>query len=61
MKTLTRDKQNAMFLGVCSGIAKYLDTDPAVIRMLWVFGFLFAGVGLLAYIIAAIIIPSDAL
>lgn len=60
MKTLTRDKQNAMVLGVCSGIAKYLDTDPAFIRMLWIFGFLFAGVGILAYIIAAIIMPVEA-
>ena len=60
MKTLTRDKQNAMVLGVCSGIAKYLDTDPAFIRMLWIFGFHFAGVGILAYIIAAIIMPVEA-
>ena len=43
--------------GVCAGIAEYLGIDPTVIRLLWVFATLFVGAGILAYIIAAIVMP----
>ena len=59
MKRLTRDKNNALLLGVCAGMAKYLEVDIALIRLLWIFMFLFGGVGLIAYLIIAIIMPSE--
>ena len=52
---LGRDKKIA---GVCSGIADYVGVDPTVIRIAWVFFSLFAGSGILAYIIAMIIMPE---
>ena len=56
-KRLYRNEKNKVLAGVCSGIAEYLDVDPTIIRLLWIFGSLVWGAGIIAYIIAAIIIP----
>jgi len=46
--------------GVCSGFAQYLDVDVTLVRLAVVAGTLFSGgIGLLAYIAAWIIMPSD--
>ena len=58
-KILFRSKKNRMIAGVCAGIGEYLGLDPTVIRLLWVLlTFFSGGVGVLAYIIAWIIIPE---
>jgi len=46
-----------MLGGVCGGIGEYLDIDPTIIRLLWAL-FLLTGVGIIAYIIAWLIIPE---
>ncbi len=56
-KKLYKSKTDQKLDGVCAGIGEYFDVDPTVIRLLWVLAVLFAGVGILAYIVAAIIIP----
>ncbi len=56
-KKLYKSNTDKKLDGVCAGIGEYFDVDPTVIRLLWVLAVLFAGVGVLAYIIAAIIIP----
>jgi phage shock protein C len=48
-----------MLGGVCGGIAKYLDIDPVIIRILWVAFTLVVGVGLLVYVVAWILIPEE--
>lgn len=56
-KKLYRSRSNRMFGGVCGGIAEYFNIDPTIVRILFVvFGF--TGTGLLAYIIAMLIIPE---
>jgi phage shock protein C len=46
--------------GVCSGFAQYLDVDVTLVRLAVVAGTLFSGgLGLIAYIAAWIIMPSD--
>nr|MBP9884511.1 PspC domain-containing protein [Chitinophagales bacterium] len=45
--------------GVCSGIANYFDIDPTIVRVLFVFGFLVFGSGLLLYLILAIAMPEN--
>lgn len=52
--------ENKMLCGVCAGIAEYFDIDPTLVRLITVF-LLFAGVGsgLIAYIVAAVIIPEQ--
>lgn len=47
-----------MIAGVCGGLAEYINLDPTVVRLLWVL-FSFAGAGILAYIVAAIIMPVE--
>jgi phage shock protein PspC (stress-responsive transcriptional regulator) len=58
MKRLTKSN-NKMICGVCGGIGEYLGIDPTVVRLLWVLLSVLGGAGLLAYIIAAIIIPEE--
>lgn len=56
-KRLYRSNNNKILLGICGGIGEYLNVDPVVIRLLWVIFCCMGGSGVLAYIIAAIIIP----
>ncbi len=58
-KKLTKSATERMICGVCGGIAEYIGTDPTLVRILWVIFSLMGGSGLLAYIIAAIIIPEE--
>jgi phage shock protein C len=59
-KRLYRSKKERMIAGVCGGIAEYFDMDPTLIRLLWVLITIFTGfaAGVLAYIIAWIIVPE---
>ncbi|MBQ7469516.1 MAG: PspC domain-containing protein [Pseudobutyrivibrio sp.] len=50
---------NKKICGVCGGIGEYLGVDPTFIRLLWIIFACVAGSGLLAYIIAAIIMDDD--
>jgi len=56
-KKLYRVNDGKMVAGVCGGIAEYFQIDPPIIRIAWVFLSLFGGCGVLAYIIALIIMP----
>ena len=58
MKRLYRSNTDRMIAGVCGGIGEYFNIDPVVIRLLWVVFCCLGGSGIIAYIIAAIIIPS---
>lgn len=57
-KKLYRSRENAMLAGVCGGIGEYFDIDPTLVRLAWVVLGFCGGVGIWAYIIAAIIIPQ---
>ena len=58
-KKLYRKTTDRMLLGVCAGIADYFRIDVTVIRLAWIILCCFAGTGILAYILAAIIIPEE--
>lgn len=58
MKRLYKIEEGKKIAGVCGGIAEYLNIDPTVIRLLWVFLVLFVGAGVFAYIIAALVMPN---
>ena len=58
MKRLYKIESGRKIAGVCGGIAEYLNMDPSVIRLLWVILSLFFGSGIIAYIIAAFILPN---
>lgn len=57
-KRLYRIERGKKLAGVCGGIGEYLNIDPTVIRLLWIFLTLFFGSGVLAYIIAVFIMPT---
>lgn len=59
VKRLYRSGNDRILGGVCGGIADYFQVDPVVIRLLWVAFTLVYGAGLLAYIIAWIIVPRN--
>ena len=59
MKKLCKSKDNKMICGVCAGIANYFNVDPTLVRLGFVAFVLIAGTGLLAYILAAIIMPEE--
>ena len=56
-KKLYKSRDNKKIDGVCAGVGEYFDIDPTLVRLAWVFVTLFAGAGLIAYIIAALVIP----
>ena len=58
-KRLYRSETQKMIWGVCGGIAEYFKLDPTLIRLGWVILTLCGGAGILAYILAAIIIPTE--
>lgn len=56
-KKLYRIDEGKIIAGVCGGIAEYFGIDVTVVRLGWVLLSIFAGCGILAYIIALIIMP----
>ena len=56
-KKLYRVEDSKMLAGVCGGVAEYFNIDPTIVRVLWVAASLFAGGGVILYIIMAIIVP----
>lgn len=54
-KKLYKSSTDRKIDGVCAGIAEYFNIDPTLVRLLWVLATCFVGSGVLAYIIAAIV------
>jgi phage shock protein C len=55
---LYRSRTDRMLFGVCGGLGKYLGIDPTIIRIIFVL-LAFCGVGILAYIVMAFIVPLE--
>ena len=58
MKKLYRSKTDKKRCGVCGGIAEYFEMDSTLVRLAWVLFALCVGSGIIAYIIAALIMPN---
>ncbi len=58
-KKLCRSATNQIIAGVCGGIGEYFNIDPTVVRVAWAILSLFAGTGIAAYIVAAILMPKE--
>ena len=58
-KKLFRSRTDRKVAGVCGGISEYLEVDPTLIRLFWLIAIFCMGGGLLAYLIAWIIIPAN--
>jgi phage shock protein C len=60
-KKLARSRSDRKLGGVCAGFAEHLDIDVTLMRLIWIMLALFGGWGLIAYIIAWIIMPEEPL
>lgn len=59
-KRLVRRREGRKIAGVCLGVAEYFDLDPTLVRVVWLITALIpAGVGLLGYVIAWIVMPEE--
>lgn len=59
-KKLYRSREARKIAGVCGGLGEYFDIDPTIIRLIWLAMLFAVGSGVLAYIIAWIIVPEKA-
>ena len=57
-KKLYKSKDNKKICGVCGGVAEYFEFDPTIVRLAWVLFTILGGSGIIAYIIAALVIPD---
>ena len=57
MKKLYKVDQGKLVCGVCGGIAEYFDIDVSLVRVAAVILGCMGGGGIIAYIIAAVILP----
>jgi len=58
-KRLYRSKKNKVIAGVSGGLGEYLDVDPVLFRIAFIVAAFAGGAGILAYIIAWIIMPEQ--
>ena len=58
-KRLYRSVTDRRIAGVAAGIAEYFAIDVTLVRLIWILAVIFGGSGILAYIIAWIVIPEQ--
>lgn len=58
-KRLYKSRTNRVLCGVCGGLGEYFNLDPTIIRLIMVLLICGFGTGILAYIVAAIIMPEQ--
>lgn len=58
-RRLYKSKTNKVLAGVCGGLAEYFAIDPVIIRVAWIAICFAGGAGIIAYIIAAIVMPPE--
>ncbi len=58
-KKLYRSREDRIIAGVCAGLADYFNIDTTFVRLAFIFLFLVEGVGVVAYLIAWVIIPEQ--
>ena len=60
MRKLTLDRENRKLAGVCAGVAKYLDVDVTVVRIVFLIAaILGCSLGLWAYLIIWAVAPAE--
>ena len=58
-KKLYRSSRDYKLAGVCGGIGEYFNIDSTLIRLAWILFSVLGGAGVLAYIVAAIVMPKQ--
>jgi phage shock protein C len=57
-RQLTRSETDRVLAGVAGGIAQRFGINTTLVRLAWVLSVLFGGLGILAYLILAIVLPK---
>ena len=60
-KKLYKSQGDRKLCGVCCGLGEFFGIDASLIRLGWIVFCLLGGSGVLAYIIAALVIPDEPL
>ncbi|MFA6553456.1 MAG: PspC domain-containing protein [Patescibacteria group bacterium] len=58
-KKMYRTRTNKMVAGVCAGLASYFNIDVTIVRIVFVAVTLADGIGILAYLVLAIVLPLE--
>lgn len=58
-KRLLRSRDDRVIAGVGGGLGRYFDIDPVIVRIAFAVSILFGGLGVIAYIAAALFVPAD--
>ena len=56
---LYKSNREKMIDGVCGGVAEFFNIDPTLVRLAWILFCAMGGSGILAYLVAAIILPRS--
>lgn len=59
VKRLYRSRTDRMIGGVCSGLAEFFNIDVTLVRLLFVFGAIFGGPGILVYFVMLFVVPEE--
>lgn len=59
VKKLTRSSTDRVIAGVAGGIGRYFSIDPVIVRLALIVLTLLGGVGVVAYLVAWLIVPTD--
>jgi phage shock protein C len=58
-RKLYRSGQDRMIAGVCAGFADYFAIDVKLVRIIWALSVFLNGIGLIAYLIAVLVVPEN--
>jgi phage shock protein C len=58
-RSLYRCRHDRKLAGVASGLAEFFDLDVSLVRILWILSIFIGGMGVLLYIVMAIIVPLE--
>jgi phage shock protein PspC (stress-responsive transcriptional regulator) len=54
-----RNPNDKVIAGICSGLAKSLEIDPIIMRLVFVVGFVAFGVGPIIYLLLWLLMPKE--
>lgn len=58
-RRLYKSRTNRMIAGVCGGVGEYCNVDPTLVRLLWFLSIFLGGTGVILYLVAAVIMPTN--
>ncbi len=56
---LVRPRKGRWIAGVCLGLAQHFGWSASLVRLIWLLMVLFAGTGVLIYVVLWIVIPNE--